>query len=324
MGVRCAAVRGIAVMLLVGAAFGCNFDTAPLALANNSGAQRTVSGDGEPPQAGQPAAAGSSAHDSGANDSGAPPSNIVPPASDPIPTDASPPPPSDPPDAADVPSSDSAVADAGTDADPGTDASTPPPVDPPPPTKGLLFDRCVTDHGCSLGLVCYGAGPGHCAQPCTENSDCVPVDGFEFTCSANDGACRIDCSDDDNQDACPQGLTCVNRGSSEQRCMLPREQGTGDRELFEPCDRAHGDGDCVDGLVCYRSDDSRIDGPGYCTEQCGDGESSCNDVPSSFAELECAGDVCRFDCSKSACPLGMACEPIGDRGVCHYPSAQNR
>jgi hypothetical protein len=313
------------MLLLLGAAAGCSFDTAPFALTSG-GAQHPVRGDSQSPQAGQPAAAGSDAIDSGggaidsaAIDSAAPPSDITPPASDPPRADAAPPPPpADPPDAGSVPPEDSAVPDAGADS--GKEPIDPPPEEPEPPTKGLLFDRCVTDHGCSLGLVCYGAGPGHCAQPCSENSDCVAVDGFEFTCSASDGACRIDCAGNGTRDACPPGLTCVDRGNGERRCLLPREEGTGDRELFESCDRAHGDDDCVDGLVCYRSDDSRIDGPGYCTEECGDGESSCDDAPSSSAELECAGDVCRFDCSEAACPLGMACEQIGDRGVCHRPS----
>ena len=309
-------------MLLLVATAGCSFDSAPLALAGNGITQGPERGGDRASQAGAPAAPGGGASDGaaiqagatggGTSDGGALPPSVTPPATGPSGTDAATQPPADPPDAGGVSSVvDAAVPDAGSQPDAAPDAAA--------PTKGLLFDRCVSDDECSLGLVCYGSGPGHCAQPCAESSDCVDVDGFEFSCSTNDGACRIDCTDE-GPDACPQGLVCVARIAGEERCMLPREDGTGERGLFEPCDLAQGDDECADGLVCYRSADSRIDGPGYCTLECGRGESSCDDVSFSSTAIECAASVCRFDCTEDECPLGMACERLGPRGLCHYPA----
>ena len=207
------------------------------------------------------------------------------------------------------------MADASADAsaDSGTDA----PPDSAVPPDG--FDRCVTDDGCESGFLCYGSSPGFCAQACDEDSDCRDIQGFDFSCSSGDEACRIDCADDR---ACPQGLTCVNRGGEQYRCVLPPEEGTGDRELLEPCDRAHGDDDCVDGLVCHRSADSRIDGPGYCTLECSEEDNSgpsCNGMRGSSVDIDCGEGACRIDCTDEPCPLAMACEQIDDRALCHYP-----
>jgi hypothetical protein len=280
---------------------GCSFDTAPIsshAPAPNS--------DGNAPQAGAPAGSGSAERDGGAA-----PVTMSPPAA-PVggasSTDAS-----APPAASDAAGAPPAVGKVDAAVDAGM---------APEDAAGLgedLFEPCETVADCSAGLVCYGGGFGYCAQPCAESSDCVDVDGIDFTCSPNDFACRVDCSSNGTSGACPQGLTCVEFGADDGRCLPPGVGGTGDRQLFEPCDLANGDADCVDGLRCYRSADSQIDGPGYCTFDCAGFESVCGDLDPSPAVLECEESRCRFACGDAPCPDGMRCEDIGDEAVCHYP-----
>lgn len=294
-GVRTAS-RCVAALSLCTATAACSFDSAPIADARVS-LPSAGDGDRRPPTIG---AAGSG---SGSG------TVVLPP-----------------------PSPGTVEPDAGRDAAPsepdaaaGRDAAAPDAGDGgaiDPPDGGVrpfgLFERCVTDYGCARGLVCYGDGPGHCADACQLDSDCIDRDGIDFTCSEDDDACRVDCGESGTDGACPTGLTCVERGGGAYRCMLPREQGTGDRERFQPCDRAHGDDDCVDDLVCYRSADSQIDGPGYCTDTC-TADDPCSDAPDPALALQCAQNVCRFDCSNSACPDGMECEAAGVRNLCHYP-----
>jgi hypothetical protein len=195
------------------------------------------------------------------------------------------------------------------DAAPAPDAST------PPPSK--LFTPCAEDADCGEGLRCYGSGPGYCGDFCEESSDCQDHGGIDFTCSTDESACRVDCSESGSDGACPAPLTCIESSGS-FRCRLPPEGSTGDRELFEPCDLANGNGDCVAGLTCYRSVDSMIDGPGYCAASCSLFSTSCDNPIGGETRLACNGSVCRFTCSTTVpCPSGMECE-IADQG-CHVP-----
>jgi hypothetical protein len=299
--------RCACVLLLLMAVAGCSFDSAPISL--RSGVQAPPpNSDGDAPQAGASAGAGAGAVE---RDSGVPPANVPPPVDEPVPADASSSDASEPrpvPDAADP-----APVDAGADAAVDTGIA---PEDAAVPEG--LFDPCDTDEGCSPGLVCYGSGFGYCAQPCKESSECVDVDGVDFTCSPNDSACRVDCAEDGTNGVCPRGLTCVEFGD-EGRCLPPGVDGTSDRELFDPCDLTNGDDDCADGLSCYRPPDSRSDGPGYCTVGCAAGRGSvCDEMDVSPAVLECEGNTCRLDCTNAPCPDGMTCENIGRRGVCNY------
>jgi hypothetical protein len=297
-------------LLLLLAIAGCSFDSAPIAVNGGVQAPRPPSSDGNVPQAG--ASAGS---DSAQPEGGAPPVDMSPPVDEPVRGDASSSDASDPPAATDA--AGAPAADAGVDA--AADTGTVP-DDASFPREGL-FDPCDTSSDCSAGLVCYGSGFGYCAQPCEESSECVDIDGVDFTCSPNDSACRVDCAEDGTDGVCPQGLTCVEFGD-EGRCLPPGVvDGTSDRGLFEPCDITNGDDDCADGLSCYRSGDSRIDGPGYCTLDCAGRESVCDDIDPSPAALECEESSCRFACTDAPCPGGMTCEDIGRSAVCHYPPA---
>jgi hypothetical protein len=303
--------RCAGLLLLLLALAGCSFDTAPISLRSGVQAPHPPNGDGAAPQAGAPGASGSGSVEV---DSGTPPANTPPPVDEPVQPDASS---SDA--AAPTPVTDAAgapPADAGIDA--AVDTGTAP-EDASVPGEGL-FDPCDTGADCSAGLVCYGSGFGYCAQPCAESSECVDVDGVDFTCSPNDNACRVNCAEDGTDGICPKGLTCVEF-ASEGRCLPPGVGGTSPRALFEPCDVANGDDDCADGLSCYRAADSRVDGPGYCTLSCMGRGADCDDLDSSPAVLACEEDTCRFDCTDAPCPEGMTCETMGRRNVCHYPSS---
>jgi hypothetical protein len=295
------------LLLLLPAIAACSFDSAPISLSSSVQPPRAPSSDGDAPQAG--AVDGSSGVEP---DAGAPPANMSPPVDEPVRSDAAPSGESDPSPVADAGGAPPADADVDAAVDTGTapeDASVP---------GEDAFDACDTDADCSAGLVCYGSGFGYCAQPCQENSDCIDVDGVDFTCSPNDHACRVDCSEAGTDGVCPQGLTCFAFGD-EGRCLPPGADGTSDRDLFEPCDLANGDDDCADGLFCYRSADSRVDGPGYCTRDCAGRGPVCGDMDESPAVLECHESRCRFTCTEAPCPDGMTCEEIGRGGVCHYP-----
>ena len=197
--------------------------------------------------------------------------------------------------------------------DPIPDAATP----PPDRTPGGVLWRCVTNYGCASGLSCYGSGPGFCTETCASDNDCTDLVGVDFTCSSNTSQCRATCSAAGADAECPSGFACVDE-SGGPHCTLPPEQGTHDRTLLEACDRAHGDADCVDGLLCYRPSQSHIDGPGFCTASCGRGGKACKNSPPGTA-VECNGTACRFPCSNSDCPPGMACEEYAGYAYCHIP-----
>jgi hypothetical protein len=230
-------------------------------------------------------------------------------------SDAAAPPPPAADDAAGAGASDAGPsAPAQPDAGPSEDKPADAAIDPP---KGGLLEPCTMDEGCAGELVCYGA-PGFCAQPCDKDHDCTPLDGFEYSCSDNVGACRIDCGDDDGDGRCPDGFEC-----SFERCMPGMRPGGGDRGLLEPCDRSLGDDDCIQGLVCYRWNDTQQDSPGYCTLPCGEGAGNgvCDVPMQGEFEFSCGGEGgCRFSCSNAPCPSFMQCEQLsGQGGRCHYP-----
>jgi len=68
--------------------------------------------------------------------------------------------------------------------------------------KGAEFgEPCgEIDTPCADGLECY---IGYCAEKCTEDSDCQPVEGYQHKCET-DGLCHIYCDADTL--ACPQNL----------------------------------------------------------------------------------------------------------------------
>lgn len=74
----------------------------------------------------------------------------------------------------------------------------------PANNPGEFGDPCVdgasvgTPDGCVDGLTCW---KGYCEEPCVDNDDCQPVDGWKHECVA--GQCQIYC---DANSACPQTL----------------------------------------------------------------------------------------------------------------------
>jgi hypothetical protein len=195
------------------------------------------------------------------------------------------------------------------------------------PAPGEEFARCTADVSCNGDLKCYSSGPGYCAEPCQSDSDCTDHEGFDFTCFTLQGACRVDCGPSGTDGLCPSRLVCVADSTGGQRCMLPREPGTGDKHFLEPCDIGHGSGDCVAGLTCYRAGLTAFDGPGYCTQPCmlgsnGMGCDSLMGMTNPGATFICTTrDACALTCSKSMCKPGMGCEEIGQESYCHYPAS---
>jgi hypothetical protein len=200
--------------------------------------------------------------------------------------------------------------------------------DPTKPAPGEQFARCTADVSCHGGLKCYGSGPGYCAQPCQSDSDCTDFEGLHFTCSLPQGACRVDCSAGGTSGKCPSLLVCVTDSTNNQRCMLPREPGTGDKHFMEPCDIGHGSLDCVAGLACYRAGLTAFDGPGYCTQPCmlggmgmGMGCQGLMVTGTPGATFICTPrNACALTCSQSMCKAGMDCESLLQEGYCHYPA----
>jgi hypothetical protein len=212
-----------------------------------------------------------------------------------------------------------AAVDAGDpiDASPAPDAAPAEDATTPPPPGGALFTSCAQDTDCQEALRCYGSGPGYCGDYCAQSSDCTDHGGIDFTCSTDENACRVDCSSAGSDGQCPAPLTCI-QSSGSFRCRLPSANGGGTRKRFESCDRALGNADCADGLTCYRSVDSQVDGPGYCTDSCSFFSGSCDNSIGGGTQLACNGSVCRFTCSGNVpCPDGMECE-AADQG-CHFP-----
>jgi hypothetical protein len=183
---------------------------------------------------------------------------------------------------------------------------------------------------CPDGWKCYGGQPntpGHCAEACTKDTDCTDYDGFDFTCFADDGKCRIDCGSSGSMGACPDELTCVLDLTNNYRCRFPPTSTSGTRTLYQSCVIEKGDADCVSGLHCYLADGFGLQGPGYCTTSCGPqgggpgpggGQGPQCYNPSDVGTVDCAGGFCRFDCSHDDCPDGMDCAMVQDVGVCHY------
>jgi hypothetical protein len=294
--------------LLVLLATGCSLDTSPIAAGSPKGssvsAPATSLADG-----GRASDAGRQSTTVRASDSGAPQSLQKDAGGLQRPGDAS---------------AGSSTLDSGPRS--ASDASAPGSLTTPAP--GGQFARCTGDISCKGGLKCYNNGPGYCAQSCQADSDCTDFEGFDFTCYLPQGACRVDCSAAGTAGKCPSLLVCAADSTNNQRCLLPREHGTADKQILEPCDVAHGSGDCVAGLICFRAPPTAVDGPGYCTEPCMPGGTACQALTGmgmgmgtgmSGASFECTVGACALTCSKT-CKLGMACESIGQQGYCHYPA----
>jgi hypothetical protein len=203
-------------LLLLLASFGCSFDRAPLPPGSGSGMEAPRPQDGRgntPPQAGASAAGSASVEPDG----GAPAGNMSPPVEQPVVRDA-------------------ATSDASNPPPPVNDAAIPPPEDarvdaaadtgmePEDAAFEDLFEPCDSVDGCSEGLVCYGEGYGYCSQPCQEDSDCTDFESIDFTCSPNEFACRVDCTEAGSNGVCPQGLTCIDLGD-DARCLPPDALG---------------------------------------------------------------------------------------------------
>lgn len=196
-----------------------------------------------------------------------------------------------------------------------------PPDEPALPPLGGVLDTCSIDEGCMGELVCFQGEPGFCAEPCEGDGDCGEHAGYAFTCMSAEQACRVPCEDDEQ---CPPGFACEgNEGFFDTRRCTPKLiPGAGDRGPLEPCDVKRGDTDCVDGLICYRWDDTRVDGPGYCTVPCDtDDDDACAAMVAAGAELGCGSEgACRFRCTNAPCPAFMECEEIEGTGRCKYPA----
>ncbi len=199
--------------------------------------------------------------------------------------------------------------------DPGT--NPPAPMGPRPPGDALAL--CTIDAGCKDGLVCYDSAPGFCTQPCDEeNTECAEQMGHAMACDVEAEACQPRCGDGAE---CPAGYSCSGTVFSENRHCLPDfVEGSGDRQALEPCDLLHGDSDCLLGLVCYRWNDTRVDGPGYCTPPCSN-SGECQLPAEGEVELDCGSEgACRFHCTDAPCPPFLECEEVaGMGGRCHYP-----
>jgi hypothetical protein len=174
--------------------------------------------------------------------------------------------------------------------------------------------------------MCYGLGytdgPKHCAEPCKADADCDDLQGIDFTCSAIDGACRVDCSKEGTNGLCPSPLQCVMTPlDGLWRCRLTKGPAAGTRAAFEACDPSRGNTDCQEGLVCYLASGSKLGGAGYCTTSCNVASPiPCVDLLNAPAFLECGEGVCRYNCSEGECPDGMVCEPLDGKGLCHSGS----
>jgi hypothetical protein len=65
---------------------------------------------------------------------------------------------------------------------------------------------------CDDGLGCYLPDenlPSFCTLECTDDDDCDALGGAEWTCWVMEGLCRVQCSDNGNDD-CPADFECTD------------------------------------------------------------------------------------------------------------------
>jgi hypothetical protein len=190
---------------------------------------------------------------------------------------------------------------------------------------GSRLAGCFADADCKNDLVCYGAitesmmaTAGFCTDRCDSsdpfaaNAICPKILGQDATCSP-EGECRIDCTGTGaGNGKCPSGMECRDVDQSEMgmafRCTYPIGTGRGTKKLWDECNPARGDADCVAPHVCvpYGNGQNRR---GYCSASCTmDGE--CMAPAGASARPLCAPqlEACSLDCIDGAtCPKGMEC-----------------
>ena len=216
-----------------------------------------------------------------------------------------------------------------------------------------LFAPCQSDDDCSEGYLCYEFG-GYCGSACTEDEDCSEL-GENFSCSgagfvappgnpagnpggpgggprggrpfmdagmeeqSPTGVCRASCDADEEMDeqGCPQGMACVDRGFGSDRCAYvepePERPSPASVEAFYEC---YSDADCSAGLACTVLNEQ--DAPGYCAELCRRDEDCTLEPDSGSASAACSDrELCVLSCDAEmggdgSCPDGMQCNALGE------------
>jgi hypothetical protein len=193
---------------------------------------------------------------------------------------------------------------------------------------GSQLAACTGDADCEDDRVCYlgSAATGFCTGACTIDDDCMDLTGATYTCSVSAGACRIECTGEDD-DSCPALMTCqmANLGGVYRCAYEEKSVGSGDVAIYGACDT---DGDCSGDLLCYGGFQGGLAGnyKGYCTPAC-ESNIDCTEDPTTGnvaatcgSGLGAATRTCRLDCGvmlgdpEAECPDGMECVNLGPAG----------
>jgi hypothetical protein len=187
---------------------------------------------------------------------------------------------------------------------------------------------------CQDDLGCYDPGTqgrGVCSAECTDNPEvCESIAGASWTCSNSTGLCHVECSGEQDDESCPDGLVCIQTsgggpgsGSDAFRCKHPDDSGPGTQGPYGPCNDSD---ECADLLICH------VPGgfdTGYCTLRCDPEEPNpCEHIsapgsltPSCEMPYPPTGNShCALDCEEDpdACPGDMVCVEYSMFSRCGY------